>query len=126
MAEKGSDMDSTRDTTELVRLKVHGVVPDQNTETHIVILRDEHNAEILPIWVGSAEGNAIRLALEGILPPRPMTHDLLRSLADHLGIKVTRVVVTDVRNNTYYAAIHLLYREAERAIDSRPSDAFFF
>ena len=116
-------MDPTSDTSELVWLKVHGVVPDPNTDTHIVILRDEQNAEILPIWVGAAEGNAIRLALEGITPPRPMTHDLLRSLTDHLNIKVTRVVVTDVRNNTYYASIHLICRDAQRAIDCRPSDA---
>ena len=116
-------MDPTSDTIELVRLKVHGVVPDPNTDTHIVILRDEQNGEILPIWVGSAEGNAIRLALEWITPPRPLTHDLLRSLTDHLNIKVTRVVVTDVRNNTYYASIHVICRDAQRAIDSRPSDA---
>lgn len=108
---------------ELVRLKVHGVVPDPNTETQIVILRDEHNADILPIWVGTAEGTAIRMALDGLPTARPMTHDLIRSVGDHLGIKVSKVVVTDVKNNTYYASIHLESRGVERTLDSRPSDA---
>ena len=116
-------MDPTSDTIELVLLKVHGVVPDPNTDTHIVILRDEQNGEILPIWVGAAEGNAIRLALERITPETPMKHDLIRSVTDPLNIKVTRVVVTDVQNNTYNASIQLICRDAKRAIDSRPSDA---
>src|SRR5919108_2573968 len=98
---------------QLVRLKVHGVLSDPNTETQIVILRDEQNAEILPIWVGAAEGNAIRLAMEGIVTPRPMSHDLIRSFAEHFGVKVSRIVVTDVRDNTYYASIYLVSRGTE-------------
>jgi bifunctional DNase/RNase len=116
-------MEHKEESSDLVRLKVHGVLADPNTETQIVILRDEHNADILPIWVGTAEGNAIRLALEGIVTPRPMSHDLIRSVAEHLSIKVSRVVVTDVKNNTYYASIHLVSQESERIVDSRPSDA---
>ncbi|MER3422463.1 MAG: hypothetical protein C4293_03765 [Nitrospiraceae bacterium] len=116
-------MEQKDQSSDLIRLKVHGVLADPNTETQIVILRDEQNAEILPIWVGTAEGNAIRLAMEGIATPRPMTHDLIRSFTEHLNIKVSRVVVTDVKNNTYFASIHLASREAERTVDSRPSDA---
>lgn len=116
-------MDEQKDSHDLVRLKVHGVHPDSNTDTQIVILRDEANAEILPIWVGSAEGNAIKYALEGYVPPRPMSHDLIRSCADHLNIKMTSAVITDVKQNTYYAAIHLTSHGVERTIDSRPSDA---
>ncbi|HJU03670.1 MAG TPA: bifunctional nuclease family protein [Nitrospiraceae bacterium] len=116
-------MEQTHESADLIRLKVHGVLADPNTETQIVILRDENNADILPIWVGTAEGNAIRLALEGIVTPRPMSHDLIRSFAEHLNIKVSRVVVTDVKNNTYYASIHLVSEESERLVDSRPSDA---
>ncbi|WP_447972508.1 bifunctional nuclease family protein [Nitrospira sp. Kam-Ns4a] len=115
--------DLSEGKSDLVPLKVHGVLADPNTETHIVILRDEQHSEILPIWVGTAEGNAIRLALEGIVTPRPMSHDLLKNLTEHLNIKVARVVVTDVRNNTYYASIHLVCQGAERTVDSRPSDA---
>ncbi|WP_447976597.1 bifunctional nuclease family protein [Candidatus Nitrospira bockiana] len=116
-------MEHLEHSQEFVRVTVHGVLADPNTETQIVILRDEKNAEVLPIWVGTAEGNAIRLAMEGIMTPRPMTHDLIRSVAEHLNIKVSRVVVSEVRSNTYYASIHLVSRESERIVDSRPSDA---
>ena len=112
-----------KDSPDLVQLKVHGVLPDPNTDTQIVLLRDDAQGEILPIWVGAAEGNAIRLAMEGIAPPRPMSHDLIRTLAEHLNIKLTRVVVTDVKNNTYYASLHVVAQGTERTVDSRPSDA---
>lgn len=111
------------ETTDLVQLTVHGVLADPNTETQIVILRDDQHAEVLPIWVGMAEGNAIKLAIEGVIPPRPMSHDLICGFANHLGIRVNRVVVTDVKNNTYYASIDLTCNGLERSIDSRPSDA---
>lgn len=111
------------ETQELIELKVHGVVRDDNTDTQIVVLRDEQRAEVLPIWVGLAEGNAIRLAQEGIVTPRPMTHDLIRSLAAHLGIQVSRVVITDVKNTTYFAVVHLASKGVERTLDARPSDA---
>jgi uncharacterized protein len=111
------------DAGELIRLSVHGVLPDQNTDTHIVILRDEQHAEVLPIWVGAAEGNAIKMALEGMVSPRPMSHDLIRSFAEHLNVKVTQAVITEVKSNTYYARIHLLTADGEQTVDSRPSDA---
>lgn len=106
-----------------VKLKVHGILSDPKTETQIVILRDEGNAEILPIWVGAAEGSAIRFALEGIVPPRPMTHDLLKGLLDHLGVQLQKVVVSEIKNNTYYAVIHMLTRDTTYTVDARPSDA---
>ncbi len=106
-----------------VKLKVHGILSDPKTETQIVILRDEGNAEILPIWVGAAEGSAIRFALEGIVPPRPMTHDLLKGLLEHLGVQLQKVVVNEIKNNTYYAAIHMLTRGTTYTVDARPSDA---
>lgn len=113
----------SQEITGLVKLTVHGVLADPNTDTQIVVLRDEQNSEILPIWVGAAEGNAIDLALKGVPPPRPMSHDLIRSFMDHLRTKVSRVVVTDVKNSTYYASIYLVSGEKESTIDSRPSDA---
>lgn len=114
---------SVEQNTNLVPLKVHGVLVDPNTDTQIVILRDESNADILPIWVGTAEGTSIRLALEDVIPPRPMSHDLIASLSTHLGMKISQVVVTDVQNNTYYAAVHVSLNGLERTVDSRPSDA---
>lgn len=114
---------SVEQNTDLVPLKVQGVLVDSNTDTQIVILRDQLNADVLPIWVGTAEGTSIRLALEDVVPPRPMSHDLLTSLSTHLGMKITQVVVTDVQNNTYYATIHLSSNGLERTVDARPSDA---
>ena len=108
---------------ELTKLTVHGVVADPNTETQIVILRDERTAQILPIWVGAAEGNAIKLAMDDAPTARPMSHDLLRSMMEHLSLAVSKVVVTDVKNNTYFASVHLTSQGTERTVDARPSDA---
>ena len=106
-----------------VKLKVQGVLSDPKTETQIVILRDDGNSDILPIWVGVSEGNAIRFALEGIIPPRPMTHDLLKGLLEHLGVQIQKVVVSELQNNTYFATIHMQTKKGLHTIDARPSDA---
>lgn len=108
---------------ELTKLTVHGVVADPNTETQIVILRDERTAQVLPIWVGAAEGNAIKQAMDDTPTQRPMSHDLLCSMMEHLNLAVSRVVVTDVKNNTYFASVHLTSQGTERTVDARPSDA---
>lgn len=109
----------------LVKLKVQGVWTDAspNAESQVVLLQDEDKTNLLPIWVGTAEGTAIRMALEGIVPPRPLSHDLIRNLTEHLGLKVSKIVVTDVKSNTYYASIYLSSKQTEVTIDSRPSDA---
>ncbi len=114
---------SVEHNTGLVPIQVLGVTDDPNTETRIVILQDAIDADVLPIWMGQVEGDAIRYALEHIVPPRPTSHDLLMSLSTHLDVTITQVVVTDVQNNTYYAAIHLRSNERERTVDARPSDA---
>jgi bifunctional DNase/RNase len=106
-----------------VKLSVHGILSDSASEAQIIILRDEKAVEILPIWVGVAEGNAIRFAIEGIMSARPLTHDLLRSLIEHLRVEVLKVVITEIRNNTYYATIFMKHDGASLTIDARPSDA---
>lgn len=106
-----------------IKLNVQGVLTDPKTETQIVLLRSEGNNEVLPIWVGTVEGNAIKFAMEGIIPPRPMTHDLLKSMLDHLGIRVQKVIVTEIKNNTYYAMIYIEVEGTTLSIDARPSDA---
>lgn len=113
----------SQEGAELVSVTVHAVLPDPNTDTQIVLLKDTGQDQIMPIWVGTAEGNAIRLAMEGIIAPRPMSHDLLRSLAEHLNISLARVVITDVKTNTYYASLHITAQGTEQTMDSRPSDA---
>jgi len=76
----------------------------------------------LPIWVGKAEASSISFALENLSTPRPMTHDLMKSVLDTVDAKVISVVVTDMKENTYYSRIHLTYEDSEYSIDSRPSD----
>lgn len=110
---------------DLVKLTVQGVWADSapNAESQVVLLQDESKTSTLPIWVGTAEGTAIRLALEGITPPRPLSHDLLRNFTEHLGLRVSKIVVTDVKNNTYFASIYFSSKQSDLTVDSRPSDA---
>jgi bifunctional DNase/RNase len=96
---------------------------DPYNSTFIVILRDEDNSDMLPIWVGRPEATAISFALEEIATPRPMTHDLIKAILDAVDAKVISAVITELKDNTYYAKIHLLYGDSEYSIDARPSDA---
>lgn len=96
---------------------------DPVTQSPIVILRDKDNRNTLPIWIGVLEANAIAIGLEHVHVPRPMTHDLFKSLLDQIGVKLLRVEVTDLRDNTYYAVLHMEVGNSPVAIDSRPSDA---
>jgi hypothetical protein len=107
----------------LVEMKVRGLALDPVSNMPIIILRDEEDKRSLPIWVGIFEANAIALELEKIATPRPMTHDLIKNVLESLDAQVTRVVVTDLRENTFYAALHLKLGNAEHTVDSRPSDA---
>ena len=108
----------------LTQMQVRGLMFDPYTNAYIVILRDDGNSEMLPIWVGAYEANAIALEIEKIAPPRPMTHDLLRNLIVEMGIQVERVVVTSLRDNTFFAVIEMQTSDGNRMVlDSRPSDA---
>ncbi len=106
-----------------IEMTVGGLTLDPVTKTPIVLLRDRDNKIALPIWIGLLEATAIATELEGIKMARPMTHDLLRNILGQVGASVDRVEITDLRDNTYYAAIHLRLGDQVLAIDSRPSDA---
>jgi hypothetical protein len=107
----------------LIEMSIQGLKLDPVANTPIVILKDKMGTRVLPIWVGVAEANAIALQIENVAPPRPMTHDLLRNVIADLDGHVDRVVVNDLRDNTYFAVIHLTVRGERVAIDARPSDA---
>ena len=97
---------------------------DPNSGTPIIILKDVNSETMLPIWVGAYEANAIALEIEKIAPQRPMTHDLLRNLIVEMGARVERVVVTELRDNTFYAVIEMRDRQGgAMMLDARPSDA---
>lgn len=106
-----------------IRVSVHDVLTDPVTESHIVVLQNETGSHTLPIWVGVTEGNAIRIAVEGVSAQRPLSHDLLRSLLDRVKAIVKRVVVHDLRENTFYATIYIEADGQEVKLDARPSDA---
>ncbi len=106
-----------------LEMKVKGLALDPLSNLPILILRDEAEKRSLPIWVGLAEANAIALELEKIPTPRPMTHDLIKSILESLHARVSKVVVNDLRENTFFAVIHLQLGSREITVDSRPSDA---
>lgn len=103
--------------------KIKGLMMDPMTNSPIVILQDLEKNTLLPIWVGIFEANAIALQIERIDTPRPMTHDLLKNILLQLDGYVEKVVVTALRENTFYASIHLYLNGETLTIDSRPSDA---
>jgi bifunctional DNase/RNase len=107
-----------------IEVKIRGLMMDPNSGTPIVILKDVNSETLLPIWVGAYEANAIALEIEKIATQRPMTHDLLRNLIVEMGARVERVVVTELRDNTFFAVIEMRNGSGDFImLDSRPSDA---
>ncbi len=106
-----------------VEMKIRGLMMDPVTNMPIVILKDVNGAAVLPIWVGIYEANAIALEIEKVTTPRPMTHDLIKSLLLGLETRVHKVVVNDLRDDTFYALIWLERDGQVISVDSRPSDA---
>jgi len=107
----------------LIEMSIKGLMVDPVTNMPIVLLRDAENQRVLPIWVGPVEANAIALQVENVAPPRPMTHDLLRNLLAELGATLARVVISDLRESTFYAYLELHRNGEVLFVDSRPSDA---
>ena len=107
----------------MVKMEIKGLLMDPVSNMPVVVLRDAANGVFLPIWVGIFEANAIALQMEKITTPRPMTHDLLKNLLGELDAKVEKIVINDLKDNTFFARIHLLRGETRWNIDSRPSDA---
>ena len=106
-----------------IEFKIKGLMMDPLTNSPIVVLQDTNSDTLLPIWVGIFEANAIALQIEKVDTPRPMTHDLMKGLLNHLNAQVTKIVVTELKDNTFYASITLRVNGQEVDIDSRPSDA---
>jgi bifunctional DNase/RNase len=107
----------------LKEMKVAGITVDPFTNTPIVILKDLEEKDVLPIWIGLLEASSIATAIENITTPRPMTHDLLKNILDELGVKIVKIEVNDLKDNTYFALLHLEINKKRLVIDSRPSDA---
>ena len=106
-----------------VEMKIRGLMMDPVTNMPIVILKDSGGDAVLPIWVGIYEANAIALEIEKVTTPRPMTHDLIKNVLTGLDAQVKKVVVTELRDDTFFAVIWLEREGRIISIDSRPSDA---
>jgi len=106
-----------------VEMKIRGLMMDPVTNMPIVVLKDVQGQAILPIWVGVYEANAIALEIEKVQTPRPMTHDLLKNVLLGLEVRVQKIVVNDLKDDTFYALIWVEREGQMMTIDSRPSDA---
>jgi bifunctional DNase/RNase len=107
----------------MVPVQIHSLSLDATTNQPVVILRDPESGKLLPIWIGQNEASAILLKVQGIEPPRPMTHDLLYSVVGELGYVLERVEITRLEESTFYAALVLRGEEHSIAVDARPSDS---
>lgn len=108
----------------MIPVELAGVRVDLPANTPVVLLREQvDGGRLLPILIGHAEANAIHIALQGLVPPRPLTHDLLLNVVAQLNATLTKVVVTEVRDHTFYAELYLATPTGEQIISSRPSDA---
>lgn len=106
-----------------IEMFVGGLVLDPNTQAPVVVLKDEGGEVHLPIWIGVAEATSIASAIKELHMARPLTHDLIQSVFLELGVRVQRVVITDLKDSTYYAELILSYGDKALILDSRPSDA---
>jgi len=106
-----------------VEMEVRSVGLDNGTQAPVVLLQDHDRKVALPIWIGPSEAQAIALQMQGISPPRPMTHDLIKSMLDQAGVEFQKVVIRDLKESIYYARIYLRSGHKDVEVDSRPSDA---
>lgn len=107
----------------LKEVKIKGVALDPLTNVPIVLLKGIEEEQTLPIWIGFFEANAIISQIEQIQPPRPMTHDLLKNVLQAMNAEVKRIIITELKENTFYSVIEVLHKGRLFKIDSRPSDA---
>lgn len=96
---------------------------DRNTNSPVVILREKEGERVLPIWIGPAEASAIAMEMQGLKPPRPMTHDLLKQVIVGLGASVRRILISALKDKTYYAELWLAREDHVFQLDARPSDS---
>jgi bifunctional DNase/RNase len=107
----------------MIEMSLAGVRIELPTNQPIVLLREADGERFLPIWIGQAEAAAIALAMQGVVTPRPMTHDLLKNILEEMAVQVQSIVITELREGTFYAIIHMQRNGASFEISSRPSDA---
>lgn len=107
----------------VIKMKVDGLLFDPRSGMYILLLKAVDGEETLPIWIGKPEADSIALALGKVVTPRPLTHDLVKNIIEELNMTVSKVIVHEIIDNTYYATLYVTDGVNERSVDSRPSDA---
>src|SRR3712207_4748772 len=107
----------------MVEVTVEKLGLDSSTNSYVVILREKGGKRLLPIWIGQPEAESIAMEINGVKPPRPLTHDLCKRLITGLGGALRRVQITKVKENTYFAELHIQKGEETVQVDARPSDS---
>ena len=107
----------------MIEMTLAGVRIELPTQSPIVLLREQGGDRYLPIWIGNSEAQAIAIALQGVVMPRPMTHDLLKNILDEVAVQVDSISITELREGTFYAVINLRRNGSAYEVSSRPSDA---
>lgn len=107
----------------MLEMTIHGVNLDIVTNQPVLILKDKEGKKFLPIWIGQYEATAILLELQGIKSSRPLTHDLLKNMIEHLSGNIQRIVINDIESGTFYARIYIKSSNSSMEVDARPSDA---
>lgn len=113
----------THKASEIIEVRIRGLMMDPSTSMPIVVLKDVASETVMPIWVGIFEANAIALEIEKVAAPRPMTHDLTRNLIRNLNARLERIVISELKDDTFYATLWLQQGDEPLVLDARPSDA---
>jgi hypothetical protein len=106
-----------------IEVRIRGLMMDPSTNMPIVVLKDMASDNVMPIWVGIFEANAIAIEIEKLAAPRPMTHDLMKNLVNYLNAKLERIVITEIKDDTFHALLWLRQGDEVVSVDARPSDA---
>jgi hypothetical protein len=107
----------------VIEVRVAHIGVDRQTKSPVVILQEKHGERVLPIWIGGAEANAIAMEIAGMKFARPLTHDLIKQVILGLGAELRKVIITQVKDNTYYAELHIYRGDTVIHVDARPSDS---
>jgi hypothetical protein len=107
----------------MVEMKIFGLALDEQSQVPLLILKNQEETKVLPIWIGAMEAMSISVSLNKVAISRPLTHDLMLQTLETLGVRITCVVVVDLQEGTYYAELHLEHEDRTYLVDSRPSDA---
>ncbi len=107
----------------MIEMELNKIIIDEKRHDQIIVLKEKNGDRVLPIVIGLQEASSIKMRLSGVNPPRPLTHDLLHSVVEHLEAKIEKIVIDKLENNTFHAKLHLMANGKAKVVDARPSDS---